>query len=323
MPRSSSARRAGAASRCQVTDAEGGFFRLSYGGRSIHCRESLSELTTAVAMSICDDKATTTPRGAGRGRAGSRPDLGRRRSPCRRDVSQPARQGRREARARRAGPRHRRRPVDHGGDHRRRRRSRAGSPTWCSSRSSFRARTCVSSSSTTSWCAAALRRPASVVGDGERTIRELIEKQSRRRSAGTGGEFEHSARRGDGAHHPPRRVSVRQRPARGRGAAGAAHRQPAHRRHHPRRHRRGAPGPGRGRNKGRPAPSTFPSSASTSWSSRRACRTIAFIEANERPGLANHEPQPTAERFIDLLFPLSIPAAMRQVLVEAAEQKGS
>jgi D-alanine-D-alanine ligase-like ATP-grasp enzyme len=34
----------------------------------------------------------------------------------------------------------------------------------------------------------------------------------------------------------------------------------------------------------------------------------AFIEANERPGLANHEPQPTAERFIDLLFPLSMPA---------------
>ena len=28
-----------------------------------------------------------------------------------------------------------------------------------------------------------------------------------------------------------------------------------------------------------------------------------FIEANERPGLANHEPQPTAARFIDLLFP--------------------
>ena len=27
------------------------------------------------------------------------------------------------------------------------------------------------------------------------------------------------------------------------------------------------------------------------------------IEANEQPGLANHEPQPTAERFLDLLFP--------------------
>lgn len=28
-----------------------------------------------------------------------------------------------------------------------------------------------------------------------------------------------------------------------------------------------------------------------------------IVEANERPGLANHEPQPTADRFIDLLFP--------------------
>ena len=36
-----------------------------------------------------------------------------------------------------------------------------------------------------------------------------------------------------------------------------------------------------------------------------------FIEANERPGLANHEPQPTAQRFIDLLFPHSLPAASR------------
>ena len=27
------------------------------------------------------------------------------------------------------------------------------------------------------------------------------------------------------------------------------------------------------------------------------------IEANEQPGLANHEPRPTAARFIDLLFP--------------------
>jgi D-alanine-D-alanine ligase-like ATP-grasp enzyme len=36
-----------------------------------------------------------------------------------------------------------------------------------------------------------------------------------------------------------------------------------------------------------------------------------FIEANERPGLANHEPQPTAQRFIDLLFPLSMPASAR------------
>jgi D-alanine-D-alanine ligase-like ATP-grasp enzyme len=31
-----------------------------------------------------------------------------------------------------------------------------------------------------------------------------------------------------------------------------------------------------------------------------------IIEANERPGLANHEPQPTAERFVDFLFPQSV-----------------
>lgn len=37
----------------------------------------------------------------------------------------------------------------------------------------------------------------------------------------------------------------------------------------------------------------------------------AIIEANERPGLANHEPQPTAERFIDLLFPQTRPASAR------------
>ncbi len=39
-----------------------------------------------------------------------------------------------------------------------------------------------------------------------------------------------------------------------------------------------------------------------------------FIEANERPGLANHEPQPTAERFVDLLFPQSMPASVRESL---------
>ncbi len=33
---------------------------------------------------------------------------------------------------------------------------------------------------------------------------------------------------------------------------------------------------------------------------------FCIIEANERPGLANHEPQPTAEKFIDFLFPQTI-----------------
>ena len=35
--------------------------------------------------------------------------------------------------------------------------------------------------------AAAIRRPPSIVGDGERTVRQLIEAQSRRRASATGG----------------------------------------------------------------------------------------------------------------------------------------
>src|SRR5690606_2433412 len=42
-----------------VTDGSSGFFRLSHGGRSIHCRESLTALTSGVAVSICDDKSVT------------------------------------------------------------------------------------------------------------------------------------------------------------------------------------------------------------------------------------------------------------------------
>ena len=43
----------------EIEDEEGGFFALSLGGRTISCRESLSDMTSAVAMSRCDDKAVT------------------------------------------------------------------------------------------------------------------------------------------------------------------------------------------------------------------------------------------------------------------------
>lgn len=43
----------------EILDAEEGFFRLHRGGKSITCRESLSELTSAVAMSRCQDKHVT------------------------------------------------------------------------------------------------------------------------------------------------------------------------------------------------------------------------------------------------------------------------
>ena len=39
-----------------VLDAQGGYLRLTHGGTSVVTRESLSELTNAVAMSRCDDK---------------------------------------------------------------------------------------------------------------------------------------------------------------------------------------------------------------------------------------------------------------------------
>ncbi len=38
---------------------ERGYFRLTLGGRSVLCRESLTDLTSAVAMSRCDDKEMT------------------------------------------------------------------------------------------------------------------------------------------------------------------------------------------------------------------------------------------------------------------------
>ncbi|HEX7008360.1 MAG TPA: GNAT family N-acetyltransferase, partial [Phycisphaeraceae bacterium] len=43
----------------EVLDAEAAYFTLRMGGRSITCRESLTELTSAVAMSRCDDKRVT------------------------------------------------------------------------------------------------------------------------------------------------------------------------------------------------------------------------------------------------------------------------
>ena len=45
--------------------------------------------------------------------------------------------------------------------------------------------------------AAAMRRPAEVVGTGRHTVRDLIEAQSRRRAAATGGESTHPDRRRD------------------------------------------------------------------------------------------------------------------------------
>lgn len=48
-----------------------------------------------------------------------------------------------------------------------------------------------------------------------------------------------------------------------------------------------------------------------------------IIEGNERPGLANHEPQPTAEKFIDFLFPQSIAPIATEVVQRKSDEHRS
>ncbi|HET7316800.1 MAG TPA: hypothetical protein VFI88_05185, partial [Sphingomicrobium sp.] len=154
--------------------------------------------------------------------------------------------------------------------------------------------------------AAAIRRPASVVGDGRHTVRELIERQSRRRSAATGGESAipidiETERCVTGAGFglddvPPSGHAFAVRKTANLHTGGTIH--DVTEVVHPRLARaavqvaRAIDIPVVG------VDFIVPSVSLPDY---------VFIEANERPGLANHEPQPTAERFVDLLFPLSRP----------------
>lgn len=150
--------------------------------------------------------------------------------------------------------------------------------------------------------AAALRLPPEVIGTGDHTIRDLIAAESRRRSASTGGEsriplddlteatvaesgwslddvlpqgtrllVRHTANlhQGGTIHD----VTAQVNPELCRVAVAAAEAI-------------GIPVTG--------IDLLVPDVAGEEY---------AFIEANERPGLANHEPQPTAAAFIDFLFP--------------------
>ena len=160
--------------------------------------------------------------------------------------------------------------------------------------------------------AAAIRRPASIVGDGRSTVSELIARQSRRRQAATGGESSIPldaetercvAAAGldfDAVPELNREVTVRK--AANLHTGGTIHDV---------------------------TDSVHPALVEAAVQVARAIAIpvvgvdfivrspheadYVFIEANERPGLANHEPQPTAERFVDLLFPQSIPAAARDL----------
>jgi len=165
--------------------------------------------------------------------------------------------------------------------------------------------------------ATALRRPAMVVGDGKHSFRDLIAAQSRRREAATGGEssipldaetqrcLDHEGWGLDDV--PDEGVRVRVRKTANLHTGGTIHDVTGE---------------------------THPKLINAAIAAARAIEIpvtgidlmvksprepdYVFIEANERPGLANHEPQPTAERFVDLLFPLSLPASVRQLQTRSA-----
>ena len=292
-----------------VIDAAGGLFQLSSGGRTVRCRESLSELTSAVALSICDDKAMTrriveaagvvvpdeieaSDREAVKAMLGKYGSL----------VVKPARgeQGRGVA-------------VD--------------LDTIESVEKAIEIASTQSSDVLVEsfhkgedlrlivigfkLVAAAIRRPAEVVGNGRDTVRQLIERQSRRRAAATAGESRipldaetercvaKAGYRMDDV--PPEGTTFPVRKAANLHTGGTIH--DVTEQVHPKLAAAAI----------RVARSIDIPVVGVDFIVRHPAEPdYVFIEANERPGLANHEPQPTAQGFIDLLFPLSMPAAARE-----------
>ena len=152
--------------------------------------------------------------------------------------------------------------------------------------------------------AAAIRRPAEVIGDGRHSIGALIEAQSRRRQAATGGES---------------RIPLDSETQRTLHDAGYDYDRVL-----PTGTRLAVRKTANLHTGGSLEDVTAILHPTLRDAAIRAARALdipvvgldllvtaadapdyVFIEANERCGLANHEPQPTAERFIDLLFPLS------------------
>jgi GNAT-family acetyltransferase (TIGR03103 family) len=286
----------------EITDAKGGFFRLSYGGRSIHCRESLSELTSGVAVSICDDKAVTRRMVEAAGlcvpdqlvageRNGLEAFLARHGSV----VVKPARgeQGR--------GISVGIRTIED------LERAVAEAREVCDRvlvEACFEGQDLRLVVIDFKLVAAAVRRPPSVVGDGRTSVGELIEQQSRRRAAATGGEsripVDEETRRClaaaglDLESVPEAGQEVLVRKTANLHTGGSIH--DVTDRVHPKlvdAACRAARAIG------------IPVTGIDFMVRSPFEQDYVFIEANERPGLANHEPQPTAERFVDLLFPQS------------------
>ena len=175
-----------------IVDAEGGFFRLTYGGRSIVCRESLSELTTAVAMSMCDDKRVT------------------RRIVKAANVNVPAQIEYSDEKTAREFLNTYEALVVKPARGEQGKGVSVGLKTWSDTEKAIAAARTICDEVVVEEfvegidlrlivinyrvVAGAVRVPASVIGNARDSISQLIEHQSRRRAAATGGEFKDSAR---------------------------------------------------------------------------------------------------------------------------------
>jgi len=284
----------------EVLDAENGFFIMTLGGRSVTCHESLSELTSAVAMSRCDDKAVTRRVLANAGLAVpdqavvDKPEDARKFLEAHGHVVvKPARgeQGR--------GVRVDLTTIDEVDDAVEEARGMSEKVLIEEFVEGQDLRIIVIDNKVV---AAAVRRPAQVQGDGLKTVRTLIEKQNRRRQAATGGEsripMDAETRRCVVAEGydmddvlPEGEVLVVRKTA-NLHTGGTIH--DVTDRLHPALVRAAVKG----------ALALEIPVVGFDFLVRSVTRPEhVVVEANERPGLANHEPQPTAERFIDLLFP--------------------
>jgi len=150
--------------------------------------------------------------------------------------------------------------------------------------------------------AAAVRRPPQVTGTGHHSVAALIEKYNRRRMAATGGEskvpVDRETRRCiqlggyDLEDVLPEAETLLLRKTANLHTGGTIHdvTQEIH------------PGLIEASQKAATA-LNIPVTGIDLCVPDLAASDYYIIEANERPGLANHEPQPVPERFIDLLFP--------------------
>lgn len=297
--------------RVDILDHEAGYFRLTLGGRSITCRESLSQLTTAVAMSRCQDKRVTRRILVAAGLAmpeqrsadGSADDLAFLRT-HRAVVVKPAdgEQGHgisvdvRDVRGLREAVAQARR-FD----------SDVLIERYCAGDD---LRIIVIGYDVV---AAALRKPPAIRGDGEHSVRALIKKLSRRRAAATHGESripldaetERCVRLAGHALDEvlAQGVQLAVRKTANLHTGGTLHdvTDPLHP-----ELRRVAVEAARALE--------IPVTGLDLLVTAPNQPEYVIVEANERPGLANHEPQPTVERFLDFLFPSSASPVARVAL---------